>query len=250
VAILVTRPAPDNERTAARLRARGHDVLLAPMLRFEPAAFHIDADRKIAAVIVTSANALHALADHPQRRRLLALRLLAVGGRTAQAAREAGFADVVAADGDAASLRDLVLSEARARRLKTSRPLLYLAASDRAHDLGADLGARGFDVDTVTAYRMATIGELPAEVGAALAAGAIEAVLHYSARSARAFVAAVQAAGVEITALALPQCCISEAVASVLRDDGATQVAVAHAPDEDAMLAALARALPPSGADA
>ena len=79
---------------------------------------------------------------------------------------------------------------------------------------------------------------------------AIEAVLHYSARSARAFVAAVQAAGVEITALALPQCCISEAVASVLRDDGATQVAVAHAPDEDAMLAALARALPPSGADA
>ena len=104
--------------------------------------------------------------------------------------------------------------------------------------------------DTVTAYRMATIGELPVEVGAALAAGAIEAVLHYSARSARAFVAAVQAAGVEITALALPQCCISEAVASVLRDDGATQVAVAHAPDEDAMLAALARALPPSGADA
>ena len=31
MAILVTRPAPDNERTAARLRARGHDVQVRPL---------------------------------------------------------------------------------------------------------------------------------------------------------------------------------------------------------------------------
>ena len=34
--LLVTRPEPDNERTAAALREKGHDVLLAPMLRIEP----------------------------------------------------------------------------------------------------------------------------------------------------------------------------------------------------------------------
>jgi uroporphyrinogen-III synthase len=36
MAVLVTRPQPDNETTAAALRARGVEVLLAPALRFEP----------------------------------------------------------------------------------------------------------------------------------------------------------------------------------------------------------------------
>ena len=39
MAILVTRPHPDDDSTAASLRARGFEVLLAPMLRFEPVAF-------------------------------------------------------------------------------------------------------------------------------------------------------------------------------------------------------------------
>jgi uroporphyrinogen-III synthase len=39
MAVLVTRPQPDDETTAASLRARGFEVLLAPMLRFEPVAF-------------------------------------------------------------------------------------------------------------------------------------------------------------------------------------------------------------------
>jgi len=57
MAVLVTRPAPDNERTAAALRARGFEVLLAPMLRFEPIPLPADAGRDAAAVIATSSNA-------------------------------------------------------------------------------------------------------------------------------------------------------------------------------------------------
>ena len=47
MAVLVTRPHPDDETTAASLRARGFEVLLAPMLRFEPVAFHDDADARL-----------------------------------------------------------------------------------------------------------------------------------------------------------------------------------------------------------
>jgi uroporphyrinogen-III synthase len=71
----------------------------------------------------------------------------------------------------------------------------------------------------------------------------IEAVLHYSRRSARAFLDAARSGGVEISALALPQCCISAAVAAVLRDAGATQVTAAASPDENALFEALGRAL-------
>jgi len=34
--LVVTRPQPDGERTAAALRARGHTVLIAPLMRVEP----------------------------------------------------------------------------------------------------------------------------------------------------------------------------------------------------------------------
>jgi len=84
--------------------------------------------------------------------------------------------------------------------------------------------------------------ELPEDVCAAFTAGRIDAVLHYSARSAHSFVAAARAAGLEIMALAVPHCCISANVAAVLREAGATQVAVAAAPDEDALFEALDRA--------
>ena len=36
--LLVTRPEQDGERTAAALRARGHEALLAPLMRIEAAA--------------------------------------------------------------------------------------------------------------------------------------------------------------------------------------------------------------------
>ena len=39
MAILVTRPQPDNARTTAALRAQGYDVLPAPVLRFEKCCF-------------------------------------------------------------------------------------------------------------------------------------------------------------------------------------------------------------------
>ena len=49
MAILVTRPQPDNARTAAALRARGHDVLAAPMLRFEKVMLSHRSGRAISA---------------------------------------------------------------------------------------------------------------------------------------------------------------------------------------------------------
>src|SRR5512136_904975 len=110
MAVLVTRPHPDDEATAAGLRARGFEVLKAPMLRFEPVAFHDDGEANYGAVIVTSANALRGLTPHLKDSPLLKLPLFAVGEHTAAAARQAGFENVIVASGDAGSLRDLVLA--------------------------------------------------------------------------------------------------------------------------------------------
>ena len=243
MAVLVTRPQPDDEATAAGLRARGFDVLQAPMLRFEPVTFSDDEDMRYGAIIVTSANALRGLAPHLAASRLLKLPLFAVGENTAAAARTIGFENVISANGDAAGLRDLVLAGVKARELKKTSPLLYLAGADLARDLAGELGERGFTGVTQTTYRMSPVPSLPRETCEAFVANRVEAVLHYSRRSARAFLDAARTGGVEISALAIPQCCISAAVASVVRDAGAAQVMVAASPDENALFEALDRAL-------
>jgi uroporphyrinogen-III synthase len=245
MAVLVTRAHPDDQATAAGLRAQGFKVLLAPMLRFEPIAFHDDEDARYGAVIVTSANALRGIAPHIKASRLLKLPLFAVGEHTAAAAHGLGFENVIPANGDATALRDLVLASVKAKALKKASTLLYLAGADLARDLAGELGERGFTVVTHTTYRMIPLSSLPQETCDAFAANQVEAVLHYSRRSARAFLDAARAAGVEISALAIPQCCISPAVASVVRDAGAMQVMVAATPDEAALFVALGRALHP-----
>jgi uroporphyrinogen-III synthase len=243
MAVLVTRPHPDDETTAAGLRARGFEVLLAPMLRFEPVAFDDDEDMRYGAVIVTSANALRGIERQLKGNKLLKRPLFAVGDRTASAARGIGFETVISAKGDAASLRDLVLASVKAKALKKASPLLYLAGADLARDLAGELGELGFTVVTQTTYRMVPLSGLPRETCDAFAANGVEAVLHYSRRSARAFLESVRAAGVEISALAIPQYCISAAVALIVRDAGATQVMVASSPDENALFELLDRAL-------
>ena len=243
MAVLVTRPQPDDEATATSLRARGFEVLKAPMLRFEPVAFQDDAEMRYGAVIVSSANALRGVESQLAGKPLLKLPLFAVGERTAAAARGIGFENVMTANGDATRLRDLVLKSVKAKALKKTSPLLYLAGADLAQDLSGELGERGFTVVTQTTYRMTPVLSLPGEVRDAFAANGIEAVLHYSRRSARAFLEAARSAGVEISALSVPQCCISDGVATVLRDAGATQVMVAASPDENAVFGVLDRAL-------
>jgi len=243
MAVLLTRPHPDNEPSATRLRERGFEVLLAPMLRFEPIAFEDDPAAQYDAVIVTSSNALRAIAPQLQSTGLTGLPLFAVGDHTAATARELGFHKVISAEGDASALRERVIERARARDLPEDSRLLYLAGADVSRDLAGELRDYGLDVATQTAYRMTALSTLPREVCEAFAAGKVQAVLHYSKRSAAAFLQAVRGEGIEISALAVPQCCISGNVAAVLHEAGALQVSAAALPNENALFEALDRAL-------
>src|SRR5258706_13702250 len=97
--LLVTRPEPAAARTAARLRACGHDVILMSVLQIE---FVSDPDLgggSFDALVLTSANAVQALARHKRLGDLQTLPVYTVGRRTAEAARALGFAPI-SADGN------------------------------------------------------------------------------------------------------------------------------------------------------
>lgn len=227
--IVVTRPQEDAERTAAALRARGHEMLIAPLLQLEPVA--ADLRPNWGGVIITSANAANALAAHPARDELTKLRLFAVGRRSAEAARAVGFTDVTSAGGD---VRDLVRTLV-ARRADEQAPLLYLAGEDRARDLIGELAARGIAAEMVVIYRAAIVAFPPA-LAAALRDGTVDAVLHYSKRSAEGYLAGAEQASVSEQALKVRHICLSTQIAAPLVAAGAADVVVAPRPDEAALI--------------
>jgi uroporphyrinogen-III synthase len=233
--LVVTRPQADSERTAAALRARGHEVLVAPLMRVEPVAANL-ADGW-GGVIITSASAPGAIAGNPACQSLLKLPLFAVGRRSADAAREAGFADVSSAGGD---VRDLVQLVAE-RHADASAPLLYLAGEDRAADLVAELAVHGIAAEMQIVYRAVT-APFPAELAAALKAGEVDAVLHFSKRSAENYIAGARQAGVIEQALAVRHFCLARPIAESLSGTGAGSIAVAKRPDEAALIRLLAPA--------
>jgi uroporphyrinogen-III synthase len=230
--IAVTRPQADAERTASVLRARGHEVLVTPLMRVEPVA--ADLSGTWSAVAITSANAPGVVKDNTA---LHALPLFAVGHRSAETAREAGFTDVTSAGGD---LRDLVQLIAERR---VPSPLLYLAGEDRAADLVAELAMHGIKAELRIVYRAVT-APLPPDLIAALEAGAVDAVLHYSRRSAENYISGARAGGVVDVALKPRHLCLADTAAKPLMTAGATKVAIARHPDEAALFELLG---PPRG---
>jgi uroporphyrinogen-III synthase len=229
--LLVTRPEAEGERTAARLRAKGHEVWLAPLLRIEPVADLAFGRGPWAGVAFTSANAVRAVASHPRRPELTALRAYTVGARTREAAIAAGFADAHSAEGDVDDLARLVAANAAA-----GMPLLYFAGSERAGDLAAALAPTERSVETVIAYRARLVSDFDADVRDAAATGRIDAVLHYSARTAAAFLAAAEAADLVEFVRSAKHFCLSAQIAAPLAAAGARLVSIAATPNESALI--------------
>lgn len=199
-------------------------------MRVEPVA--ADVSGSWDGVIITSANAVGALGGNPVLAALRTLPLYAVGHRSGDAAREAGFSNVATAGG---AVRDLVRL-LRGRQAEARAPLLYLAGEDRAADLIGELAASGIAAELRIVYRAIAL-PFPDELVAALEAGGdVQAVLHFSRRSAENYIAGAMAAGIAEQGLAVRHYCLSEQVAQPLVDAGAKRVTIAPRPEEAALI--------------
>jgi len=230
VRLLLTRPEPDAQRTAAALRQRGHTVIIAPLMRIELLSNAEIGVESWAAILITSAHAAHAITTHPRRKTLAGVPVLAVGDRSAQAMREGGFADVSSADGGVGDLARLV-----SERIRPGSSLLYLAGAERSGDLAAKLGGRNFAVQTIVVYRAVAAAHLPVTATDALAQD-IEGVLHFSRRTAEAYVSAARSGGLLEKALRPAHFCLSAQIAEPLAQAGAGTILVAQRPVEAALI--------------
>jgi len=226
VRMLVTRPEPDASETAARLNALDIETVIEPLLIAETLQTTLPDAAGFAALAVTSANALRALRDRGDLPRLLQLPLYAVGDRTAEAARDLGFAEVISARGN---FDDLVALLARAG---IGGPILYPAARQQAGDLGKALAPHGVMVITSAVYAMRPAEALSPAARLGLDRG-IDAALFYSRRTAETFAGLTADLG---NRTRLGMLCLSEAVAEPLVAAHFVRVSLADHPSEEAML--------------
>lgn len=232
--VLVTRAEGDAEKLAARLAERGHQSVIESLLtiRFRPEAARsiepfLDG---VQALLFTSANGVRAFADATKRRDF---RAFAVGDATAAAARAAGFAGVISASGAVDDLAKLVIG-----RLKPKEgALFHSAASVTAGDLQGLLEAAGFGVRRAVLYEAVESERLGEATRGMMARREIDAALFFSPRSAATFVRL--AAGLDEGCEHMVAVALSSAVAEKLAPLPWRRIAVAAAPNESSLLAAL-----------
>ncbi|TIU22162.1 MAG: uroporphyrinogen-III synthase, partial [Mesorhizobium sp.] len=132
-----------------------------------------------AAVAVTSANAVrHAPGELVAA--LAALPCHAVGKRTAEACRAAGFLSVAEGPGDAGALADAINSDLEGQEV------VYLCGRVRFPIFEERLAAAGVRVDAIETYDTVRLSHDDAEVVAHLSNKPVDAVLLYSAKAAEA----------------------------------------------------------------
>ena len=217
--VWITRALPAAEATAAHVAALGFEPVVAPLLEVRPLAPEIDL-AGVAALAFTSANGVRAFARLNSDR---THRVWTVGEATAEAAREAGFADAHSADGDVAALAEALIRE------PPGGAVLHLSAREPAGDLVGTLNASGLQARRAEVYETTPTALALTPEAAPIA----DVVLLHSPRAAR-LLAALAAGG---ASRALRAVCLSPAVAAGL--GGALPAVSAARPDEAALLAAL-----------
>ena len=228
-AVLVTRPEPGASDTAARVSAMGMRPIVAPLLEIRPMPIGVPAQR-IAAVVLASGNAVDALSALGR-----CVPVLTVGMATAHRARQAGFTNVVSADGDAVALAALV----RTRITSSDGPLLLAAGQGQSLALAADLRGSGYRVVRRVAYAAVPVPRLPDAAKAALLDQSVRTVLLFSAATARHFLRLVRRADLLSTLADREAITIGPQAAMALKQVPWARIRVAAKPTQDDMLALL-----------
>jgi uroporphyrinogen-III synthase len=231
VRVLVTRSVGQGEATAGELFAMGHQAVLAPVLEIASTGTPAPPGR-FDAVILTSQNAVAALAT--ERARFEACPVLAVGARTAGHLRQAGFGQVAEADGDSLALVNLAKE-----RCPPGARLLHAAGQERKSEPARSLLASGYDVVIWECYVARPTSRLSSDAVEALRSGKIDAVLHYSRRSAESFAHLARRAGLGEALAGTAHLCLSPDVAKGLDTLVGLKLLIAPRPDEAALLGLL-----------
>jgi uroporphyrinogen-III synthase len=240
--LLVTRPEPDASELKAHLVARGHEVLIEPLVTIsfdEGDPIELEG---VQALIATSRNGLRALARRPAIEQARALPVFAVGPGTAATGRALGFEQVIRGPSGARELVALIVERAEVN----GGPLLHLAGDTLAFDFAPELRRLGFHVVRPVVYTTAAANRLSGSTVSRLFDGLIGGVLLLSPRTADVYTSLINKHGLVTASRHIVHFCLSAAVAERLAPLEPVKAAIAAQPSLQEMLALVARVAPQS----
>ena len=218
--LLVIRPQPGADATAARIEASGNEALVMPLFEVQPVAWKVPPPERYDALMITSANAVRQARDGLGQ--LTALPIYAVGSATARALAKAGLNAAFTGNAGVEALFEVIRDAGHSR-------LLWLAGEDHT---GVP-GRQGISIETRIVYRSNALQ--PAEDFAAIVQSA-DGVLLHSARAARYFTELCNMRGIDRARVTIG------ALAPAIADNAGTgwqKVVVSATPDDAALLSLL-----------
>ncbi len=144
--ILLTRPLEDCSQMILKFKSLGHQVSHLPLINIQSIKYKEIKFEDYKAIIFTSANAVKYLDLKNIDKKISCF---CVGSATEKKARSVGFLNVIAAEGNVANLKELILQNFNQKEGK----LVYVSGEIISTDLDQQLLQEGYSIERVVNYR-------------------------------------------------------------------------------------------------
>ena len=209
--ILLTRPLEDCSEIILKFKSLGHQVSHLPLLNIDKVNYDEINFLDYAGIIFTSANAVKFLDVNRIDKKLLCF---CVGSVTEKKARSVGFQNVIAAEGNVANLKELVLQNFNQK----SGKLIYVSGEIVSVDLDRQLLKEGYNVKRIVNYRTNHNEKFDENFIEELKSNMPDMVYVYSQNSALSFLKFIKIYQLENLWMNTNLMCIGEKTSSILNE--------------------------------
>ena len=209
--ILLTRPLEDCSEMILKFKSLGHQVSHLPLLVVEKVNYDSVNFPSFGGIIFTSANAIKFLDLKSIDKKILCF---CVGEATEKTARNNGFQNVIAAEGNVENLKELILQNFD----KKYGSLIYISGETVSTDLDRQLSKVGYNVKRIVNYRTSHNKNFNEEFVKELKQKMPDIVYVYSQNSAASFLNYIKLQQLESLWMNTNLMCIGEKTSSILNE--------------------------------
>jgi len=209
--ILLTRPLEDSKDLIMRFKELGHQVSHLPVITIEKKDYEDPNYNEFKGIIFTSSNAIKNLDISKINKDIFCF---CVGNVTEKKARDLGFQNTVAAEGNVSNLKELILRTYDTKNKK----LIYVSGETVSVDLDHQLALEGFVVKRIINYRAKYNQKFDEKFIIKLRENIPDIVYVYSQNSASSFLNFIKIYQTETLWMNTNLMCIGEKTSSILNE--------------------------------
>jgi uroporphyrinogen-III synthase len=209
--ILLTRPLEDCSEMILKFKSLGYQVSHLPLLVVEKVNYDSVNFPSFGGIIFTSANAIKFLDLKSIDKKILCF---CVGEATEKTARNNGFQNVIAAEGNVENLKELILQNFD----KKDGSLIYISGETVSTDLDQQLLKVGYNIKRIVNYRTLHNKNFNEEFVKELKQKMPDIVYVYSQNSAASFLNYIKLQQLESLWMNTNLMCIGEKTSSILNE--------------------------------